>query len=74
MRRSGGVAEMEDPTMTRIPQPTRTREEDGYGEGDARRQHKREDPTCARVFTYAIIVATEARGMGREKEAAGMCK
>jgi hypothetical protein len=28
---------------------------------DTRRQHKRKDPTHARVFADAIVVATEAR-------------
>jgi hypothetical protein len=39
----------------------------GTGTEDTRRQHKRKDPTHARVFADAIAVATKARGLERER-------
>jgi hypothetical protein len=46
----------------------------GTGTEDTRRQHKRKDPTHARVFADAIVVTTEARGLEREREDAGICE
>jgi hypothetical protein len=46
----------------------------GTGTEDTRRQHKRKDPTHARVFANAIAVATKARGLEREREDAGICE
>jgi hypothetical protein len=46
----------------------------GTGTEDTRRQHKRKDPTHARVFADAIAVATKARGLEREREDAGIGK
>jgi hypothetical protein len=59
--RSRDMAEME-PVTVQIPQPAQTRED---GDRDARRQHKRKDPTRARVFTDTI--AAKARSSRRDE-------
>jgi hypothetical protein len=61
--RSRDMAEME-PVTVQIPQPAQTRED---GDRDAKRQHKRKDPTRARVFTDTIVVAAKARSSRRDE-------